>query len=763
MSSPEHAAVRDEISLMLQNDLRQANAGGDGAGPEMEETSVSDGTGNGHKEYERQKSSAYAQKDASNTAVLIMGSMACVLIAIAIGFIAGYYTHSAMSRSAVAMTAETRETMRMEAVMAVSQEQIAEYESLHTSEQCIMGRSSCAGNLTTTIVDQLTSMGFKVSTSTYSALVSYPDMSQPTMLKTMDPEGNTLQTVTFYGGATTGPQYKISSMRLSAGPQENILAGTNVDSMIVSSEGSTSSMPVYTPYSASGTVTGDLIYINHGNEEDYATMADLGVDVSGKIGLARQGGMSAMEQITLAASHGIMGLLLYPDPNDMTSEMPMTSVMTPDLSGMMGDPLTPGCPSVDGIYRSSMDSANLPSIPVQPVSMETASMLLSNMTGVPADEAWIGGLNVSYHVGLTGDTRQSWYVELDVHNDIIQKPITDVVATLEGTEQPDQYVLLGGHYTSTMTAMVASGSSSAVMEAARVMSEMMSDGWMPRRTVMIGLWEGSEFGHSGSTEWAEENRMVLADRSVAYINLGGGTDGSMIAAQSSPLLQGMVMDAAEQIGLASMVNLGVLDGSGDHIAFSHMIGVPSAQIQIAESNFIDSPTVPTPDGARIQSMVSTQLGLHMVLSLADDEVLGLNAGVMADTVMTYVENLDAVLGDMMPSDNMGMTMLRSAASDFMSAVQDLQGVIGSDSISSPVTMAMVNSRLMYLERSFMDTGSDGMGTVLYGMHTTETFSTVSNMMRNGTDGVTMEMMQETISRLQCTIQGATQSLGMTLS
>ena len=53
-------------------------------------------------------------------------------------------------------------------------------------------------------------------------------------------------------------------------------------------------------------------------------------------------------------------------------------------------------------------------------------------------------------------------------------------------------------------------------------------------------------------------------------------------------------------------------------------------------------------------------------------------------------------------------MLRSAASDFMTAVEELSGVIGSDDvIDSSVTMTMVNSRIMFMERSFLDTGPDG--------------------------------------------------------
>ena len=60
---------------------------------------------------------------------------------------------------------------------------------------------------------------------------------------------------------------------------------------------------------------------------------------------------------------------------------------------------------VDGIFRTSMNSVDLPSIPVQPVSMETAAMLLSNLTGIPAEGSWIGGLNVTYHIGQTGDSK----------------------------------------------------------------------------------------------------------------------------------------------------------------------------------------------------------------------------------------------------------------------------------------------------------------------------------------------------------------------
>ena len=40
-------------------------------------------------------------------------------------------------------------------------------------------------------------------------------------------------------------------------------------------------------YAKSGDVTADVVYVNHGRAEDYEALARLGVDVRGKIALAR--------------------------------------------------------------------------------------------------------------------------------------------------------------------------------------------------------------------------------------------------------------------------------------------------------------------------------------------------------------------------------------------------------------------------------------------------------------------------------------------
>src|SRR5215510_14171271 len=60
-------------------------------------------------------------------------------------------------------------------------------------------------------------------------------------------------------------------------------------------EDSTSSLideqlPPYNAYSIDGDVTGQLVYVNYGVPADYEQLAKLGVDVKGKIVIARYGG-----------------------------------------------------------------------------------------------------------------------------------------------------------------------------------------------------------------------------------------------------------------------------------------------------------------------------------------------------------------------------------------------------------------------------------------------------------------------------------------
>src|SRR6266704_1710107 len=49
-------------------------------------------------------------------------------------------------------------------------------------------------------------------------------------------------------------------------------------------------LPIYNAYSIDGDVTGQLVYVNYGVPQDYEQLAERGIDVKGRIVIARYGG-----------------------------------------------------------------------------------------------------------------------------------------------------------------------------------------------------------------------------------------------------------------------------------------------------------------------------------------------------------------------------------------------------------------------------------------------------------------------------------------
>ena len=80
--------------------------------------------------------------------------------------------------------------------------------------------------------------------------------------------------------------------------------------------GERSSCPIYNAYSIDGDVTGELVYVNYGVPADYEELARRGIDVKGKIVIARYGGSWRGIKPKVAAEHGAVGCLIYSDPRD---------------------------------------------------------------------------------------------------------------------------------------------------------------------------------------------------------------------------------------------------------------------------------------------------------------------------------------------------------------------------------------------------------------------------------------------------------------
>jgi len=303
-------------------------------------------------------------------------------------------------------------------------------------------------------------------------------------------------------------------------------------------------LPTYNAYSIDGDVRGTLVYVNYGNREDYEELDRLGINVKGAIVIARYGEGWRGIKPKVAAEHGAVGCVIYSDPRDdgfyngddypkggwrPKEGVQRGSVMDTDYPG---DPLTPGVGATPDAKRLPVSEAKtITKIPVLPISWGDALPLLSALAGPIAPEKWRGALPITYHVG-PGPAK----VHLKVASNWDLKPVNDVIATIHGSEAPDEWVIRGNHHDAWVNgADDPLSGMSPVLEEARVLGELHQQGWNPRRTIVYCAWDGEEPGLLGSTEWVETHRDELRQHAVAYINSDSNGRGFFHAAGSHDL------------------------------------------------------------------------------------------------------------------------------------------------------------------------------------------------------------------------------------
>ncbi|MGI8555165.1 MAG: M28 family peptidase, partial [Pyrinomonadaceae bacterium] len=288
-------------------------------------------------------------------------------------------------------------------------------------------------------------------------------------------------------------------------------------------------LPTYNAYSADGDVTGDLVYVNYGIPADYEELERRGIDVKGKIVIARYGGSWRGIKPKVAAEHGAIGCLIYSDPRDdgyfqgdvypkgaYRSENGAQRGSVADMPVFPGDPLTPGIGSVKGAKRLALkDAPTITKIPVMPISYGDALPLLRSLGGVVAPAAWRGALPITYHIGGVNSTKVHFKLEFNWDT----KTIYDVIAKLRGSEFPDEWIIRGNHHDAWVNgANDPLSGQVATMEEARAIGELVKQGWRPKRTIIYCAWDGEEPGLLGSTKWVETHAAELQKKAVVYIN-----------------------------------------------------------------------------------------------------------------------------------------------------------------------------------------------------------------------------------------------------
>ncbi|MGD0190975.1 MAG: transferrin receptor-like dimerization domain-containing protein [Rhizomicrobium sp.] len=312
-------------------------------------------------------------------------------------------------------------------------------------------------------------------------------------------------------------------------------------------------LPAYLEYQGDGDVTGELVYVNYGMKDDYDTLEKLGVNVKGKIVIARYGDGWRGLKPKLAQEHGAIGCIIYSDPHDdgyaQDAVYPNGPMRPPhgvqrgsveDSSTFDGDPLTPGVGATKDAKRLKIsESPAILKIPALPISYADAQPLLEAIGGQVAPSSWRGSLPITYRVGPGGAM-----VHLAVKSEWGLKTIYDIIGVMKGSTYPDQWVVRGNHHDGwVFGASDPLSGQVALLSEAKAIGALAATGWRPKRSIVYTSWDGEEPGLLGSTEWGETHGGELRKKAVLYINSDTNTRG-ILAVQGSQDFEHLVTDVA---------------------------------------------------------------------------------------------------------------------------------------------------------------------------------------------------------------------------
>ena len=491
-------------------------------------------------------------------------------------------------------------------------------------------------------------------------------------------------------------------------------------------------------FSGSGDVTAEVVYANYGRKEDFETLKSLGIDVSGKIVIARYGGNFRGYKAKFAEANGASGLIIYTDPQDSgftkglvypdgpyynSSTIQRGSLLTTDFTG---DPLTPFEPALplDGkekIERIDPENAQLHTIPVSPIGYGEAEKILSQMNGDPVPQSWQGGLPFTYR--LQGGSSLTVRLKVDQKIDFVRA--TNVIGMLKGTDAPDEWIILGCHLDSWgFGATDPSSGTAMLLSLSQTLGKLKDEGYSPKRSILIGHWDAEEHGVIGSTEWVEQMRKELNAKGVIYMNFDGTVSGKGFGASSAPTLKKLLVEASKDVkypytdqSLYDFWNkenkneppIGNLGGGSDHIAFYMHVGVPSLSGGAGGPNVYHS----NYDSFRFYEryvdpefqmgpMVEHIAGI-MTLRMANGDIIPYNLNRYASDLkihFTNAENKINLYNDEFNGFSLSKEAIKSLEQTSDILTQEIRKYLNTGSFSNK-NLSIINQQLIDLEKSFI--------------------------------------------------------------
>jgi N-acetylated-alpha-linked acidic dipeptidase len=509
-------------------------------------------------------------------------------------------------------------------------------------------------------------------------------------------------------------------------------------------------LPPFNAYGASGDVTAPLVYVNYGQPEDFEYLKKLGVDIKGKIVIARYGRSWRGLKAKLAQDNGAVGCLIYSDPREdgfFQSDVYPLGPMRPadgvqrgsvmDMALYPGDPLSPGWaseptskPNPKLLTRD--EAKTLLKIPVLPISWADALPLLQQLTGPVVPESWRGALPLTYHSGPGPAT-----VHLQVDFDWSTRPLYDVIATIPGSSEKDQWILYGNHHDAWVNgASDPVSGASVLLETARTLSVLRKQGWQPKRTIMLALWDGEEYGLLGSTEWVEKHMEELDRNAAVYINSDSTGRGPFVSGGSAslePFLTEVLRDVSDPASSKSLLDatrdrrtpvvaiaggapeprerefhVESLGSGSDYVAFLDHAGIASLNLGFAAGDGVYHSVYDTPawyqqfsDGDRTYAKALTQVMSIAMLRLADAPVLPFDFGSLSSSVTRWIEEIRKQLPHGNPKVDLRPISVQLARLSAAAKAYDEELSAWTKRGGSPENLAKVDESMRKTERALL--------------------------------------------------------------
>ncbi|KJH44175.1 PA domain protein [Dictyocaulus viviparus] len=216
-----------------------------------------------------------------------------------------------------------------------------------------------------------------VHMNSYDVLLSHPDFTTPNTITIEDAKG------------------------------KQLFKSTGISPVIIPSEQSSKiAGHQWLAYSASGKVSGDVVYCNRGLPQDFENLKRMNISLKAKIALMRFGEGFRGDKVRRAQENGAIGAIIFSDPDDVarngidpgdvypnTVWMPNEAVQRGSILHGNGDPLSPLYPSRPELFKSlTVEQARregiIPKIPAMPISYTTAYQILSRLKGRPVPQPW---------------------------------------------------------------------------------------------------------------------------------------------------------------------------------------------------------------------------------------------------------------------------------------------------------------------------------------------------------------------------------------